>query len=100
MANSVKAAVLQTRALMAFLSKIARQHSGQALKLPKIANWQHLAVHLIDIFSLTGNRHDSVDFFGNTVSAVTHKEPHKKRVKGMSARVNFKGRVKHRDFGC
>jgi uncharacterized circularly permuted ATP-grasp superfamily protein/uncharacterized alpha-E superfamily protein len=39
MVNSVGAAVLETRALMAFLPKIARQHFGEGLKLPNIATW-------------------------------------------------------------
>ncbi|WP_372988897.1 circularly permuted type 2 ATP-grasp protein [Sulfitobacter sp.] len=39
MVNAVGAAVLETRALMAFLPKIARQHFGAALKLPNIATW-------------------------------------------------------------
>ena len=39
MVNSIGAAVLETRALMAFLPKIARQHFGEALKLPNIATW-------------------------------------------------------------
>lgn len=39
MVNSLGAAVLETRALMAFLPKIARQHFGEPLKLPNIATW-------------------------------------------------------------
>lgn len=37
--NSVGAAVLETRALMAFLPQIARKHFGAPLKLPNIATW-------------------------------------------------------------
>ncbi|EEB84411.1 circularly permuted type 2 ATP-grasp protein [Roseobacter sp. GAI101] len=37
--NAIGAAVLETRALMAFLPKIARQHFGAPLKLPNIATW-------------------------------------------------------------
>lgn len=37
--NSVGAAVLETRALMAFLPKIAHKHFGEPLKLPNIATW-------------------------------------------------------------
>lgn len=37
--NAVGAAVLETRALMAFLPKIARKHFGAPLKLPNIATW-------------------------------------------------------------
>ncbi len=37
--NSLGSAVLETRALMAFLPKIARMHPGGPLKLPNIATW-------------------------------------------------------------
>lgn len=37
--NAEGAGVLETRALMAFLPKIARKHLGQPLKMPNIATW-------------------------------------------------------------
>ena len=68
--------------------------------LPReIANRQHLTAHLIDIFPAPDNRHDSVDFFGNAVSSVTHTDPHKKMVIRMSARVDVMAPAGHRPGG-
>jgi transglutaminase-like putative cysteine protease len=53
-----------------------------------LANRQRITAHLIEVLPAPDDRYDSVDFFGNAVSAVTHIAPHDKMVISMSARVD------------
>lgn len=56
--------------------------------LPRaIENRQRITAQLIDVSPVPDDRTDSIDFFGNAVSAVTHIAPHDKMAIRMSARV-------------
>ncbi len=57
--------------------------------LPRaIMNRQRITAQLIDVLPAPDDRNDSIDFFGNAVSAVTHVAPHDSMVISMSARVD------------
>lgn len=76
---------------------IAHRYAGSAGNgrhllrvLPRpLTGRQRVTAHLVDVTPLPDQRHDSVDFFGNAVTTVTHLEAHSKMSIRMSSRVEI-----------